>query len=50
MTPPSRSTFLHEHIDGSQLHILEGTGHMAMIEQPEAVAGLLAEFVEKIPY
>ncbi|MGD8406214.1 MAG: alpha/beta hydrolase [Anaerolineales bacterium] len=50
MTPPSRSTYLHEHIEGSQMHILEGTGHMAMIEQPEMVAGLLAEFVEQTPY
>lgn len=50
MTPPSRSTYLHEQIESSQMHILEDTGHMAMIEQPEAVAGLLSEFVEKIPY
>ncbi len=50
MTPPSRSAYLHEHIEGSQLHILEGTGHMAMIEQPEAVARLLTEFVDRIPY
>jgi len=50
MTPPSRSTHLHEQIAGSQLHILEGAGHMVMIEQPDEVAMLLAEFVEQIPY
>lgn len=50
MTPPSRSAYLHEQIKDSQLRVLEGTGHMAMIEQPDAVAGLIAEFVERIPY
>lgn len=50
MTPPSRSEYLHEQIAGSQLHILDGAGHMVMIEQPDEVAGLLAEFVDQIPY
>jgi pimeloyl-ACP methyl ester carboxylesterase len=50
MTPPSRSEYLHERIAGSQLHILDGAGHMVMIEQPDEVAGLLAEFVDQIPY
>ena len=50
MTPPNRSEFLHEHIEGSQLHIVEGAGHMAMIERPDEVAGLLGEFVDRILY
>jgi len=50
MTPPSRSEYLHEQIKGSQLHIVEGAGHMAMIEKPEDVAELLAGFVDQIPY
>lgn len=50
MTPPSRSEYLHEQIEGSQLHIVEGAGHMAMIEQPDEVAELLGEFVDRVPY
>ena len=50
MTPPSRSAYLHERIKDSQMHILEETGHMAMIEKPDEVAGLLAKFVDQIPY
>jgi pimeloyl-ACP methyl ester carboxylesterase len=50
MTPPSRSEFLREQIEGAQMHIVEGAGHMAMIERPDEVAGLLSEFVDRIPY
>ena len=50
MTPPSRSEYLRDQIEGSQLHILGGTGHMAMIERPDEVAGLLTEFLDQIPY
>jgi pimeloyl-ACP methyl ester carboxylesterase len=50
MTPPNRSEFLREQIEGAQMHIVEGAGHMAMIERPDEVARLLNEFVDKIPY
>ena len=50
MTPPNRSEYLHEQIEGSQLHIVEGAGHMAMIERPDEVAGVLGGFVDQIPY
>ena len=50
MTPPSRSEYLRDQIEGAQLHILEGAGHMVMIERPDEVAGLLAGFLEQIPY
>jgi pimeloyl-ACP methyl ester carboxylesterase len=50
MTPTNRSEYLHEQIEGSQLHVVEGAGHMAMIERPDEVAGLLSEFMERIPY
>jgi 3-oxoadipate enol-lactonase len=46
-TPPDQSVWLHEHIPGSTLHILEGAPHFANLEQPQAwtevVAGFLAE-------
>lgn len=50
MTPPNRSEYLQEQIEGAQLHIVEGAGHMVMIEQPDEVARLLAEFVDQIPH
>lgn len=45
MTPPKYSVYLKESIAGAQLKILEGAGHMAMAEQPDVVAGWIAEFV-----
>jgi len=50
MTPPNRSEYLRDHIEGAQLHIVEGSGHMVMIEQPDEVTRLLGEFLDKIPY
>jgi pimeloyl-ACP methyl ester carboxylesterase len=49
MTPPNRAQYLHEQIEASELHIVEGAGHMVMIEQPEEVARLLIEFLKQIP-
>jgi pimeloyl-ACP methyl ester carboxylesterase len=45
MMPPNRSEYLRDQIEGAQLHILEGAGHMVMIERPDEVAGLLTEFI-----
>ena len=50
MTPPNRSEYLRDQIEGAQLHIVEGVGHMVMIERPDEVAGLLSEFLDQIPY
>jgi pimeloyl-ACP methyl ester carboxylesterase len=50
MTPPNRSEYLHGQIEGSQLHIVEGAGHMVVIERPDEVAELLNEFLNQIPY
>ncbi len=50
MMPPNRAEYLRDQIEGAQLHILEGAGHMVMVEQPDEVAGLLGEFVDQIPY
>lgn len=48
MTPPNRSEYLHEQIKGSQLHIVEGAGHMVMSERPDEVTGLLSSFLDEI--
>jgi pimeloyl-ACP methyl ester carboxylesterase len=50
MTPPNRAEYLRDQIEGAQLHIIEGAGHMVMIEQPDEVAELLTEFLDRIPY
>lgn len=50
MTPPNRSEYIQTHIEGAQLQIVEGAGHMVMIEQPDRVADLLGEFLDQLPY
>lgn len=45
MTPVKWSETLHQSIAGSQLHLIEGAGHMALIEQPAVVTGAIGEFV-----
>ena len=49
MTPPKFSKSLAEQIPQSQLHLLEKTGHMLMLEQPDAVAKLLKQFLDEVP-
>jgi pimeloyl-ACP methyl ester carboxylesterase len=41
MTPPKYSRFLHEKIAGSRLAIIEGAGHLAHAEKPQAVNELI---------
>jgi pimeloyl-ACP methyl ester carboxylesterase len=38
LTPPKYATFLTERIAGAELKLIEGAGHMVMVEQPELVA------------
>lgn len=49
MTPPSLSRELHAGIAGAHIHVLEGAGHMLMLEQPEAVVRLLVSFLLERP-
>jgi len=48
MTQPERSIYLHEHIAGSELHILDPGSHNVMVEEPETVANLLAGFLDNL--
>ncbi len=48
MTPVRLSESLQQAIAGSQLHLIEGAGHMAMIEQPAVVTGVIGEFVTQL--
>jgi pimeloyl-ACP methyl ester carboxylesterase len=50
LTPMKYSEYLHSHIPSSSLMSFPGAGHMVMLEQPEAVAGAIAEFADSIPY
>ena len=50
MTPPTRSEYLRDQIQGADLHIIERAGHMVMIERPDEVAGLLTGFLDQVPY
>jgi pimeloyl-ACP methyl ester carboxylesterase len=47
LTPPKYAHFLAEHIAGAHLTIIEGAGHMVMLEQPVEVAKAAGEFLEK---
>ena len=50
MTPVKNSVYLRDNIPGARMEILPGAGHMLMLEQPDRVAELLADFLNSIPY
>jgi pimeloyl-ACP methyl ester carboxylesterase len=45
LTPPRYSEYLHQAIDGSHLVLIEGAGHMVMMEKPEEVNDSIAHFL-----
>lgn len=49
MTPVRCSEGLRDSIRGASLQVVEGAGHMAMAEQPQAVATLVQDFLESLP-
>jgi pimeloyl-ACP methyl ester carboxylesterase len=48
MTPVKYSTYLRDHISGAQMHLVEGAGHMVMLERPDAVVKALAALLETL--
>ena len=48
LTPPKYSTYLRDNIPGAQLVLVEGAGHMVMLEQPEAVSQAIADFIAAV--
>jgi pimeloyl-ACP methyl ester carboxylesterase len=50
MTPPPYSQMMHQRLKKSVLRIVEGAGHMVMLEQPQAVANILQLFLNSISY
>lgn len=49
MTPPKYAAYLHERLQGSELAVVEGAGHLAHAEKPDEVNALIgAAFTEAI--
>lgn len=48
MTPPNRAQYLHGQIVGSQLEIVEGAGHMVVVERTDEVVELLTPFLDRV--
>lgn len=45
LTPPKYSLFLASHIPGALLAVIDGAGHMVMLEKPEEVEKAVREFL-----
>jgi pimeloyl-ACP methyl ester carboxylesterase len=50
MTPIRRADYLACKIPNAELEIIPRAGHMVMLEQPQAVAKFLLDFVNQLPY
>lgn len=50
MTPARYSQAMHSRLKKSLIHIVEGAGHMVMLEQPLVVANILDLFLNSISY
>ena len=48
LTPSKYSVYLRDRIARSVLHLVEGAGHMVMVERPEAVIEALSSFLESL--
>jgi pimeloyl-ACP methyl ester carboxylesterase len=47
MTPQKYAVYLRDQIAGATLHLVEGAGHMVMVEKPEAVGSTISRFLER---
>jgi 3-oxoadipate enol-lactonase len=50
VTRPVHSRRMHEHIRGSDLHVLPGVGHFSAVEAPELVGALIERFLAALPF
>ena len=48
LTPSKYSVYLRDQIARSVLHLVEGAGHMVMVERPEAVVEALSSFLDNL--
>jgi pimeloyl-ACP methyl ester carboxylesterase len=47
LTPSKFSVYLRDHIPGARLHLVEGAGHMVMVENPKAVVQALSALLDE---
>lgn len=50
LTPLRDAQFLSDQIPGAKLKVVTGAGHMVMLEQPQAVAEILIQFLSSITF
>ncbi len=48
LTPVKYARYLHERIAGSTLEVIEGAGHMAMLERPQAANAAIRAFLDRL--
>ncbi len=48
LTPPKYSQYLHEHIPNSILTLIEGAGHMVMLERPAEMNAAIVPFLQSM--
>ncbi|HSJ52611.1 MAG TPA: alpha/beta hydrolase [Anaerolineae bacterium] len=48
MTPARSATFLQENLPAASLHLVEGAGHMILLERPQAVVQALAGLLQTL--
>ena len=48
MTPPKYAFFLRDNLPGAELHLVEGAGHMVLLERPQAVVQALTALLERL--
>jgi len=48
MTPAKYSVYLRDHLQGATLQLVEGAGHMVMVERPGAVVQALTSFLDSL--
>jgi pimeloyl-ACP methyl ester carboxylesterase len=48
MTPVKYSQYLHRHISHSQIVLIEGAGHMVMLEKPMEIARAIGGFLQNL--
>jgi len=49
LTPVKYSEFLNKKIVGSKMEIIEGAGHMLMLEAPHGLSEVILNFLRSLP-
>ena len=50
MMPTSAGRLLMQQMQHARLELVDGAGHMVMLEQPDGVAELMSAFLRSVPY